>query len=141
MTRRTAQLARLLTFAGLAALVAVAALKFFAPGAHDQLPTLRAGELRVSRAIDVAGPEAVTVRGDVFVGPGGLGLRLCDHRRTGSPPACVGPFLDLAGVNEGSFALRSGRDKRGRTVKWQPESVTLLGSVNGTLMTVEQVLR
>ena len=71
----------------------------------------------------------------------GLGLRLCDHRRTGSPPSCIGPFLDLAAVDEGSFALKARRDGQGHLVEWQVQPVTLVGVVSGTLLTVQQVLR
>jgi hypothetical protein len=81
--------------------------------------------------------KAISVRGYVFNSP--YGLRLCKGKRSSSPPSCVGPWLDLTGVDRGSFNLKSAR-VGGQTVLWLDEPVSLRGQVDGPHMTVEQVL-
>ncbi len=139
MTRRTANLLRIGTIAG-AVIAAWLLYRLFTPDAPTQTPEPRAGETSVAIAINVAATEPLAVRGYVFQGPGGLGLRLCQGRQRGDPPNCLGPFLDLDGVNETSFSLRPGRID-GNPMQWSEEPVTLVGPVVGTRMTVQQVLR
>lgn len=122
------------------AIAAVLAFRILNPGDPTSTPTPSGAEVQVDRAIAVAGREPLTVRGYVFDGPGGFGLRLCNGRENTSPPRCLGPFLDLDGVNEGSFTLRSGETKDGR-VRWTEESLALRGTILGTRMTVSQIYR
>ena len=138
MPGRAGKVLRLLTIAVFAA-VAVLAFRVLTPedAATDAEP--RSGELDVQHAIN--GPYApVTVRGYVFLGPGGMGLRLCQARRNSSPPACIGPFVDLDGVNEGSFAFESGKTDDGE-VRWVEDPIALRGTLEGTRMRVTEVLR
>jgi hypothetical protein len=100
----------------------------------------RQGELDVADAISVAGQKPLAVRGYVFKGPGGLGLRLCDGKQNGSPPRCLGPFVDLYQVDEGSFGMKSAKTDDGE-VKWVPDPLTIRGTIVGTAMTVSEVLQ
>lgn len=141
MTLRSAHLLRAATFvaAGLF-VIAVAFQVFSSPPEDEHIESGRDG-LRVNDAIQKISPTPVAVRGFVFEGPGGLGLRLCDGRRPGSPPSCIGPFLDLYGPGVDALDLRAGEDDKGRPVRWSPEPVTLLGPVSGARLDVQQVLR
>lgn len=139
MSRRTANLVRVATVV-MFAVAAVLAYRILNPGDPTSTPKASGAELQVDRAIAVAGREPLTVRGYVFDGPGGFGLRLCNGRENTSPPRCLGPFLDLDGVNEGSFALRSGETKDGE-VRWTEDPLALRGTILGTRMTVSQIYR
>lgn len=139
MSRRTANVIRALTL--ILAVVAVALLvRMLRPGDPTTTPDPRAGETAVDQAIAIAGREPLIVRGYVFDGPGGLGLRLCNGRQNGSPPRCLGPFIDLDGVNQGSFALEEGETDDG-PVRWTEEPLALRGVLLGTRMRVTEVLR
>ncbi|HVF32144.1 MAG TPA: hypothetical protein VM933_03805 [Acidimicrobiales bacterium] len=119
--------------------VAAIALRTFLPREERTIADPRGGELNVEAAIN--GPSGVViVRGHVFAGPGGLGLRLCQGRESTSPPACLGPFVDLDGVNEGNFSFESGRAPEGR-VRWVEDPLALRGTIEGTRMRVTEVLR
>jgi hypothetical protein len=139
MSRTVANVLRVATIVVFAA-VAVLAYRTFTPSEPITVPEPRAGELPVDRAISVAVDRPLSVRGYVFDGPGGLGLRLCHGRKNTSPPGCRGPFLDLDRVNRGSFDLRSGTTDDG-TVRWTGDPLTLRGTILGTRMTVTEVLR
>lgn len=144
MTLRTAQLLRAATFVAAGLLVVLVAFKLFAGPEGDEHidpEELDGGTLTVNTAIQKISREPVPVRGFVFEGPGGLGLRLCDGRRPGSPPSCIGPFLDLYGPGVDALDLRTGKDDKGRRVRWSPDPVTLLGPVSGARLDVQQVLR
>lgn len=142
MSHRGAQVLRIVTVAVFAA-VAVLAVRLVLR-AGDAEPTTvaepRQGELAVDLAIARAPTQPVIVRGYVFDGPGGLGLRLCNGRQNLSPPLCLGPYLDLDGVNEGSFSLETGQAEAGR-VRWVDGPLSLRGSIVGTRMTVAQILQ
>lgn len=140
MTARTANVLRIATFV-VFALVALVLVYRFAVGSGDDVDEveLGSGELQVDVAIAVAGRESVTVRGYVFSGPGSAPLRICNGIERGSPPRCIGPYLALEGVNEGSFNFREGEDD-GRPMKWVPDPVALHGRIAGTVMTVDQIL-
>jgi hypothetical protein len=98
----------------------------------------KAGELDVLDALTRNPRDQVTVRGYVMSGP--YGLRLCRGLKVTSPPNCVGPWLDLENVNEGSFSLRSG-GRGGTRVRWNPDPVSLLGRVSGSRLAVDQVVQ
>ena len=115
------------------------AWRLFNPPDPVERPTIRAGELGVQAAMSIAGREPVTARGYVFDGPGGLGLRLCDALRTGDPPQCLGPFVDLDGVDRGTFGLRPGKVD-GKPMFYSTETVALRGTIVGSRMQVLQVL-
>ena len=141
MRLRTAQLLRAATFVAAGLLVVAVVVKLFASPAEDEHITAGGGTLTVTEAIQKISREPVPVRGFVFEGPGGLGLRLCDGRRPGSPPSCIGPFLDLYGPAVNALDLRTGEDGKGRRIRWSPDPVTLLGPVTGARLDVQQVLR
>ena len=135
---RTARILRVLTVVVFGAVV-VLAFRTFNPPEERSIAEPRRGEVDVETAIN--GPSGVVVvRGHVFSGPGGFGLRLCHGRKTTSPPSCLGPFVDLDGVNEGNFSFESGRSDAGR-VQWVDEPIALRGTVEGTRMRVSEVLR
>jgi hypothetical protein len=102
-------------------------------------PKLRSSERSVPQAMATTGTALITVRGYVFDG-GGTGLRLCTGRVRHDPPRCLGPFLDLYGVDRGSFDMKSGRDLS-RTVYWSADTVGLYGTVLGSRMDVVQIFR
>lgn len=139
MSRTVANLVRALTVAVFVA-VAVLAVRVFDPKDPESVPTPKAGELAVANAINGAETGPVVVRGHVFDGPGGLGLRLCHGRRNTSPPLCLGPFLDLDGVNAGSFSFERGDTDDGE-VRWVQEPLALRGTIDGTRLAVSEVLR
>lgn len=118
--------------------VAVVAVRTFSPKEERSIAEPRGGELQVRDAIN-GPPGVVVVRGHVFSGPGGLGLRLCHGRESTSPPACLGPYVDLDGVNEGSFSFESGQAPGGR-VRWVEDPLALRGTIEGTRMRVTEVL-
>jgi hypothetical protein len=124
----------------LAALVVVGLLRFFDTPPEREKLELRGGERGVADAIRNSSGRTMTVRGYVFEGPGGLGLRLCDGRKPGDPPRCIGPFIDLGGPGVVSLALEEATVERAR-VRWSDESAALVGVVDGASMVVEQVLR
>ena len=138
MTR--AHLLRAATVAVFLAVVVIAVVRFFPQTSRTQRPDDTADALSVERAIHVAGTRPITVRGFVFLGPGGFPLRLCAGVERLALPECLGPYITLRGVNEGSFDLRTageGDDAR----QFQEQPVTLLGVLNGTDMQVQQVLQ
>ncbi|HUP87546.1 MAG TPA: hypothetical protein VM143_17975 [Acidimicrobiales bacterium] len=139
MTPRIANALRLLTI-GVFVAVALVAYRTFNPPAPSSVVAPQRGERNVADAINAADPGPIVVRGHVFLGPGGMGLRICQGRVNSSPPRCLGPFLDLDRVNEGSFALRSGKAKEG-VVKWVEEPIAMRGTTVGTRMTVLELLR
>lgn len=139
MSRTAANLVRVLTI-GVFVVVAVLVVRLFNPGDPESVQAPRAGELAVANAINGAETGPVVVRGHVFDGPGGLGLRICQGRRNTSPPLCLGPFLDLDGVNEGSFSFQRGDTDDGE-VRWVEEPLALRGTINGTRIAVSEVLR
>jgi hypothetical protein len=139
MSNRTGQLLRALTV--LVFVVAgVLFVRLVMPGDAISEVEPRQGELDVADAIAVAGQRPEAVRGYVFKGPGGLGLRLCDGKRNGSPPLCVGPFLELYQVDEGAFGMKTGKTKDGE-VRWVNDPLTIRGTIVGTAMTVSEVLQ
>jgi hypothetical protein len=142
MRRSTAVALRIATVLVFLAVAVVAVRRFTGDDGRSAVtvPGPRSGELAVDQAIAAAPLRPVVVRGYVFDGPGGLGLRLCHGRQNTSPPLCLGPYLDLDGVNEGSFGFRTGRAEAG-VVKWVDEPLSLRGTVNGTRIAVAQVLR
>ena len=115
-------------------------VRLFNPPPQAKEAEPREGELDVADAISVAGTKPLAVRGYVFKGPGGLGLRLCDGRQPGSPPRCLGPFVDLYRVDEGSFGLKTGKTDAG-TVQWVDDPLTIRGTIVGTARTVSEVLQ
>lgn len=134
----TARILRALTVVVFGAVV-VLGFRTLNPPPERSIAEVRGGELNVSAAIN--GPAGVvTVRGYVFSGPGGSGLRLCQGREASSPPECLGPFLDLDGVNEGSFSLEAKQTGDG-DARWVEEPIALRGTVLGTRMTVTEILR
>jgi hypothetical protein len=121
----------LLALAGLAAYRAAVR-----PTSHPA--KARPGEIDVLQAVTLNPSGPVSVRGYVMSGP--YGLRLCRGLKGSSPPDCLGPWLELDGVNEGSFSLKSGR-RGSTTVSWGPQPVSLLGRVSGAHMAVDHVLQ
>ena len=143
MNERTAKGLRAATaavFVAVLVVIGTSAWRTLNPPPEIRNPELGPSETSVARSIDVSGRGVLTVRGYVFDGPGGLGLRLCDGLRSGDPPRCRGPFLDLDGVNQGNFALERGTTDDG-PILWSDTSIALRGRIDGTRMTVEQVLR
>lgn len=143
MSPTAARLLRAVTIAVfVAVLVAAGALAYrtFTPGEPESVPAPAGDELNVADAINRSDTGAVVVRGHVFDGPGGLGLRLCHGRQNTSPPLCLGPFLDLDGVNEGSFSFEEGETDDGE-VRWVEEPLALRGTIEGTRMNVTVVLQ
>src|SRR5688572_20726670 len=98
MRPATARILRVLTFVVFAGVV-VLAFRTLNPPDERSIAEPRRGEVTVEAAIN-GSSGVVVIRGHVFSGPGGQGLRLCQGRKTTSPPGCLGPFVDLDGVNE-----------------------------------------
>lgn len=140
MSSRTANFLRVATIAVFLAFLVLLYMRVFHPGERETIVEPERGELNVADAINRASMDPVVVRGHVFIGPGGLGLRICNGRQNTDPPLCLGPFLDLDGVNEGSFSFETGKADEG-IVKWVPEPIALRGTVDGTRMAVSEVLR
>ena len=137
MTVRTANVLRILTFVGAAVLIVGVLSKFvFAPEREPDEVQLKSDERSVAEAIRFSTLKPMGVRGYVFDGPGGLGLRLCDGRKPGDPPSCIGPFIDVSGPGLGAVPLEEGAG-----VRWSDDAVTFFGVVDGPAMVVEQVLR
>lgn len=144
MSPTTARVLRVATFVAFGlVLVAGSAFVYRILSADPPAKTAepRSGELSVTRAIDIAGREPLAVRGYVFAGPGGLGLRLCNGVQATSPPRCLGPYLDLERVNEGSFDLAEAETDDGPMLHPKGRAVTLRGTILGTVMDVEQILQ
>lgn len=121
------------------ALVLAARLLLGSTGPGVETPALGAGELDVAHAITPGADRRVVVRGYVFDGPPAWGLRLCNARdRRDGAPHCVGPFLDLQGVDPGSFELRRAKTREG-VEQYSPGAVTVSGSVTGTVIHVAVV--
>ncbi len=120
--------------------VAFFAFRLFTPEAPQTIDEPKAGEIDVAKAINGFEDRPVTIRGHVFVGPGGLGLRLCQGRQNTSPPRCLGPFVDLDGVNEGSFSFDTAKTKDGE-IKYGEGAIGLRGTVNGTRFSVSEILQ
>ena len=140
MTLRTAQALRIVTVLLAAGLVLLGAVKLFDKPDKPQKVELKSDELGVHDAIIRSIGKRMAVRGYVFDGPGGLRLRICEGRMPGSPPSCLGPFIDIDGPGVGTLEFKTGND-HGDPVRWSPDPVTLVGPVSGTRMTVEEVLR
>ena len=138
MTLRTARLLRVLTLLGLAGVV-LAGVRLLDAPPPEQTPEPRPGELSVQEGIWQGG-RRLAIRGYVFEGPGGLALRLCNARRRGDPPSCIGPFVELDGADAGTFNLEEGRAD-GLVVRWSPDPLTLVGPLDGVRLNVQQVLR
>ena len=127
--------------ATVAVVVAIGMLVFRLVGTDDPVerPDTGSGEVGVQTAISTAERDPLVVRGYVYEGPGGLGLRLCEGLHDGDPPTCLGPFLDLDGVDRGSFGMEQDR-LDGQLVRWVEDDVALRGVIVGTRMQVLQVL-
>lgn len=97
-----------------------------------------ADSVDVVQAIAVGQERVIGVTGYLFEG-GGWEARLCQGRRRGSPPRCVGPFLYAENIDVAQFNVKAGR-LDGKPARWVDEQVTLLGRVRGTTITVSQVL-
>jgi hypothetical protein len=108
---------------------------------HDTHAVARRGEWTVGDAVSRAGPGPLAVRGWVFNDVATNGLRLCDGIRSGSPPSCLGPFVDLYNVDAGTFSLKKGHDAKAGPVQWLPDPVAVYGTLKGTAFTVQSVLR
>ena len=139
MSERTGRVLRALTI-GVFVIAGVLFVRLVMPAEQAKEAEPRQGELDVADAISVAGQRPLAVRGYVFKGPGGLGLRLCDGKQPGSPPRCLGPFVDLYRIDEGSFSLESGKTDAG-PVQWVKDPLTIRGTIVGTAMTVSEVLQ
>lgn len=107
------------------------------PG-DDGLVHPKAGELTVSAAIGRSPTRPVTVRGFVFMRRG-FPPQLCSGRKPSSPPRCIGPFIDLSGLDESRLDLRRGTDGD-VPVAWSDGTVALLGTMNGSAMAVTEIV-
>lgn len=139
MNRTVANVLRVLTVVVFLA-VAFFAFRLFTPSEPQTIDEPKAGEIDVASAINGFEDRPVTIRGEVFVGPGGLGLRLCQGRQNTSPPTCLGPYVDLDGVNEGSFSFRTAKTDGGE-VKYGEGSLALRGTIVGTRFNVSEILQ
>lgn len=139
MNRTVANVLRALTVVVFLA-VAFFAFRLFTPSEPQTIDEPKAGEIDVANAVNGFEDRPVTIRGHVFIGPGGLGLRLCQGRQNTSPPQCLGPFVDLDGVNEGSFSFETAKTKDGE-VKFGEDPIALRGTVNGTRFNVSEILQ
>jgi hypothetical protein len=128
---------RVLTVLAFGACVVLAIRLLDRPNPVKQ-PKAGSNGMRVADAIARAQAQEVAVTGFAFEG-GGWPLRLCDSRKSGSPPSCIGPFVYVAGIDRGSFNMKRGRTAD-RAVYWTADAVTLLGTLQGTELTVSQVL-
>lgn len=139
-TARTGRVLRVLTLLALLA-AAVLAVALLVPDGERgrETPRIPPGELGVAEAIGRAPEGPVVIRGYTFSGPGGRELRLCDSREGGDPPRCIGPFVSLYGIDEGSFDLRSAGTPDGPVLS-SPEPVSVTGTLSGTAFEAQFVL-
>jgi hypothetical protein len=134
---RVLQVATIVAFGGCAVLL----YRIVAPGPTYEQPELDGKVIKVRDAIAVSKAEPLTVRGFVFQGPGARELRLCDGRKTGSPPSCIGPFVSIRNADRGQFVLEQATAGSEGTVYYSAGSVSIIGTVVGTVLTVDVVLR
>lgn len=141
MSATTAKVLRVATVVVfvLVAVLAYRAVRQVQKGDGPEGAKPKGAELTVPQAMASVATTPISVRGYVFDG-GGTGLRICNGREGTRPPHCVGPFIDLYGVDRSSFALSKGT-YLGRTLYWSDDSVAVYGLVEGSRMNVEQIFR
>lgn len=145
MNHRSAQIVRALTFVALAVVAGLGLrLCVFADEDEGRLRPVetRRGEVTIFEALAAPPDKTLAVRGWLFYDEK-RGMRLCTFRERGNPPECQEPFLDVVGVDRSQINFdRSGRvDDLDLTLYWNDESISMLGTVNGRELTVEQVLQ
>lgn len=96
-----------------------------------------ADSLSVRDAISRQIPRSVPVTGFAFVDEDGS-LRLCDGREPGSPPQCIGPWLDVTGIDPGRLNLRRSDPPTG--VSWSRGPVVLAGVVQPGRLLAEEIV-
>jgi hypothetical protein len=64
---------------------------------------------------------------------------LCNGKKSTSPPTCIGPSIDLHGVDSHSFELKTAGSGKKR-VSFTNRPVAVLGDLEAGQMTVSQVL-
>src|SRR5437763_1580597 len=113
-----------------AALFSLGLLIFRAQHHPPRHAAARAGELSIG---DVIAPSrrgtSVTTRG--FYIDEGFGPRLCTGLTRSQPPACVGPYVELARFDESRVNLHRDRGATGRTVVWADDAVGVGGTIDG----------
>lgn len=98
--------------------------------------TSSASSLSVADAVSRHLTRPVPVTGFAFVEDGAL--RLCNGREPGDPPRCVGPFLDVTGIDPSRLPLE--RAEPPSEVSWSPEPVVLAGTVRAGRLDAEEIL-
>ena len=93
--------------------------------------------LAVADAINRNPGVAFAVRGWVY--DDGAFLQLCNGLIDGDPPRCRGPVLLLKNLDLRRLDLEEG-DRDGTTVRYTAEPVVLGGTVDGTQLSVVEVL-
>lgn len=136
MNRTVAQVLRVLTVLAALGVVFMVYRIFAAPDPVERVPP-RSQALTVTAALNQPGTGPFDVQGFVFVGAGWDELRLCDARRRGDPPGCIGPFLYISGVTAADFDLEEGQTDAG-VIRWS-DRVVLTGTVVGTEITVASI--
>jgi len=107
---------------------------------HDDVRAVpRRDEVSVEQLYAPDAPREVVVRGYVIDAGDGLPARLCSGLHRASPPTCIGPFVDLEGLDENRLALDH-RTVGSRTVVWTPKPVSLAGRRRLGALTVADIL-
>ena len=144
MGDRVPHILRAATFAVFALAIALVIRLAFVGGDSSDKPEvaeLAGGAVSVPEAISGrhAADKTLAVRGFLFDG-GGTGVRLCPRRKPTKPPVCLGPYLDVYGLDLHGLPLKSGK-AFGRTLRWLDDPVTVYGKVLGTALTADSVSR
>lgn len=93
----------------------------------------------VDDAIATARGKKIAVRGFVFIDEN-VGELLCSERTREDPPACAGSALTLVNLDPNRLELVLAADTDGSYDAWSRDAVTLLGRVDRTTFTVEDIL-
>lgn len=109
------------------------------PEAPTSVATGDAEAVSVDDAISSDRGERVAVRGFVFI-DANVGELLCSARTNDDPPACAGAALTLTNLDPSRLELVFPERASGNYDAWSRDTVVLLGRVDRTAFTVDDVL-
>lgn len=126
---------------GLAVLLGLRVMDYLDKPAEPRTAEVGQGEHTVGDAMLRQPTGAIVVRGYVFANDG-FPVRVCNGIQPGSPPECVGPYLELRNLDPSRVPVRKQRRERdGKDVIWSPETVALLGQVDRDRFTVQELVQ
>jgi hypothetical protein len=119
------------------ALVAAAALALAAGSCGGDEQSLPTGQtLTVQEALESTAEGPLSVRGTI-IAPEGAEIRLCSAILESYPPQCGEPSLVVEGLDLDTLeGLTSTEDPALAQVTWSEQEVTLVGTVDGGVLTV-----